>query len=99
LLWLGDISFSLYLVHRIPQVALPRLIPAGHPMLGGGVGLVLSSTVLALVLAHFSYRYLERGVAQWLQRWLVRVIGAPQDARSTARVLPAVGNPNQSVEL
>lgn len=74
LIWLGDISFSLYLVHRIPQVAVPRLVPDAHHTLASGVGCVVATTVIALVLAHYSRRYLERGLAERFQRWLLRRI-------------------------
>ncbi len=74
LVWLGDISFSLYLVHRIPQNALPRLVPETHRALANGVGALVATTVIALVLAHYSHRYLERGVSERFQRWLLRRI-------------------------
>jgi exopolysaccharide production protein ExoZ len=72
LLWLGDVSFSLYLVHRIPQLVLGRVIPPDHPTLVGGISFVIITTALALVLAQLSYRYLERGLAESFRRWLVR---------------------------
>ena len=71
LLWLGDVSFSLYLVHRIPQLGVPRMIPIEHASLGYGAGLLIATTVLALVLAHFSYRYLEQGLSTRIRIWLL----------------------------
>jgi hypothetical protein len=71
LLWLGDISFSLYLVHRIPQLALRRYIPHGHASLAGGGGYVLFTIVASLILARFSYRYLERGLSERVRRALL----------------------------
>ncbi|MEO6775066.1 MAG: acyltransferase [Kofleriaceae bacterium] len=75
LLWLGDISFSLYLWHRVAQLGILRLLPEAHPSLHGGFGFVIGTTVVALVLAHFSYRYLELGLSKHVRRWLLRRIG------------------------
>ncbi len=71
LTWLGDVSFSLYLVHRIPQLALGRVIPPDQPTLVGGISFVVVTTALSLVLAQLSYRYLERGLAESVRRWMV----------------------------
>lgn len=73
--WLGDISFSLYLVHRIAQIGLLRLIPDSHHSLAGGFGYVMATTVLALLLAHFSFKYIEQGLSEHLRKWLLRRIG------------------------
>ena len=75
LLWLGDISFSLYLWHRVAQLGLQRLVPKAHPTLHGGFGFVIATTVTALVLAHFSYRYLELGLSKHVRDWMLRRIG------------------------
>jgi exopolysaccharide production protein ExoZ len=75
LLWLGDISFSLYLWHRVAQLGLQRLVPQAHPTLHGGFGFVIATTVTALVLAHFSYRYLELGLSKHVRGWMLRRIG------------------------
>jgi peptidoglycan/LPS O-acetylase OafA/YrhL len=68
LIWLGDVSFSLYLVHRIAQAGLLRVLPAGV----NGVVYLVVSTAGALALAQLSYRYLELGLCEWLRR---RVLG------------------------
>ncbi|CAN5290132.1 hypothetical protein BH11MYX1_BH11MYX1_52280 [soil metagenome] len=75
LLWLGDISFSLYLWHRVAQLGLLRLLPDSMPSLHGGFGFVIGTTVVALVFAHFSYHYLELGLSKHVRRWLLRGIG------------------------
>lgn len=74
LLWLGDVSFSLYLVHRIAQRGVDRLVPPPESVVGG-VGFVLMTTGIALVLAQLSYRYLEAGIAERFRRWLLRRLG------------------------
>jgi exopolysaccharide production protein ExoZ len=74
MLWLGDISFSLYLWHRVAQLGIQRILPASHPSLEGGFGFVIGTTVAALVLAHFSYYYLELGLSKHVRHWLLRGI-------------------------
>jgi hypothetical protein len=70
--WLGDVSFSLYLVQRIPQVAFPRQVtdPEYASRLTGG-GYFVASTMASLILAHWSYRLLERGLAERVRIWLL----------------------------
>jgi exopolysaccharide production protein ExoZ len=72
LIWLGNVSFSLYLFHplmqegfdtqswRLPWAALRTGFPA-----------LLLTTVLSLLAAAVSYRTLERGVCTWLQAKLL----------------------------
>jgi exopolysaccharide production protein ExoZ len=72
LAWLGDVSFSLYLVHLIAQHGLSRVVPHSVLRLCDGAVFVGISTALALALAAVSHRYLERGLAEWLRRRLER---------------------------
>ncbi|HUQ06226.1 MAG TPA: acyltransferase [Kofleriaceae bacterium] len=72
--WLGDISFSLYLFHVIPQM-LPRAWKS-EPQLTTGGGFFVASIVAGGVLAYISYRVLERGVSEKLRRWLLARIRA-----------------------
>jgi len=71
LTWLGDISFSLYLVHPIVQLGLPRWLGPQHAPLVQGGAFALASTVGAILLAHLSWRYLEQGVAERVRTWLL----------------------------
>jgi peptidoglycan/LPS O-acetylase OafA/YrhL len=71
LMWLGNVSFSLYLVHRFPQLALPPLLKASHPQLVTGGGFVAFCIITGLLLAYLSHRYLEQGLAEWVRRVLV----------------------------
>jgi peptidoglycan/LPS O-acetylase OafA/YrhL len=70
--WLGDISFSLYLFHRVAQIAIARLCWGTRlqPALDTAIFFVVS-TALALVLAQLSYVWLERGLSERLRRALV----------------------------
>ncbi len=70
--WLGDISFSLYLFHVLPQM-LPRLIKHEPQLMGGG-GFFVACIVMGLVLAYLAHRWLERGLSEWVRRALVRRI-------------------------
>lgn len=77
IVWLGNISFSLYLVHRIPQLALPPLLKARYPELVSGGGFVAFCIVSGLVLAYLSHRYLERGLAEVVRGFLLRRLRLP----------------------
>ncbi|MBK7191381.1 MAG: acyltransferase [Myxococcales bacterium] len=75
LVWLGDVSFSLYLLHRLPQV-VGRLYP--HEALTTGGGFFAFTLVTGVVLAYAGNRWLERGLSEWLRRKLLRpVVSAP----------------------
>jgi exopolysaccharide production protein ExoZ len=74
LVWLGNVSFSLYLVHRIPQLALPPILKdLGLPeLVERGGGIVITNIVLALLLAYLSHRYLEVRLSEWLRNFMLR---------------------------
>ena len=72
LVWLGDISFSLYLFHVMPQM-LPRLIKHQPQLMGGG-GFFVACLVMGVVLAYLAHRWLERGLSEWVRRALMRWI-------------------------
>jgi hypothetical protein len=76
LVWLGNVSFSLYLVHRVVQNPLPRFVTGQDErvLVSGGPWFMIS-TILALVLAYLSYRFLEQGVVERLRRWILAKIG------------------------
>lgn len=72
MIWLGDVSFSLYLIHRIPLIAglaLPRELSSGFPY-------IVAVIAVSLVLAELSARYLERGLAERVRARLVRLVRA-----------------------
>ena len=73
LTWLGDISFSLYLFHILPQM-VPRLFP-DHPEVMSGGGFFVASIVVGVVLGYLGYRFLERGLSEWFKRRLLGWLG------------------------
>ena len=82
LTWLGDVSFSLYLFHRLPQLAVRLYLPShAH---GGGA--FFACIVAGLVLAYAGHRWLERGLAERVRRALLAAMARPPSA---AAVQPA----------
>jgi peptidoglycan/LPS O-acetylase OafA/YrhL len=72
LVWLGNISFSLYLFHIMPQM-LPRLIKHQPQLMSGG-GFFVACIVMGLVLAYLAHRWLERGLSERVRHALMRWI-------------------------
>jgi exopolysaccharide production protein ExoZ len=62
LVWLGDVSFSLYLLHRVPLFVLLRFA-----IRVGALPYMIGTIAISLVLADLSARYLERGLAEWVR--------------------------------
>ena len=73
LLWLGAISYSLYLTHLIAQhVVKVALTKVGLEPFTHGWNYMFISTVLSLPLAALSHHYLELGVAPWLRKRMLQ---------------------------
>ncbi|WP_250633190.1 acyltransferase family protein [Pinirhizobacter soli] len=73
--YLGDISFSLYLVHAIAQEQLQATLEGlGLNLITAGASFVFLTTCLAICLAALSQRYLEKGLSGWLRRRSTRAI-------------------------
>jgi hypothetical protein len=68
MIFLGDISFSLYLFHVLPQM-LPRQFPTWNGMQGGGW--FIAVVIAGIVLGYWGYRLLESGLCEWLRRKLL----------------------------
>ncbi|MGQ9367011.1 acyltransferase family protein [Azospirillum sp. ST 5-10] len=75
LVWLGDVSYSLYLIHGLVQYATTTLLLQGlgirdREELSGGWSLVLlaAMVILSLVLAGLSYRHVEVTGRRYLRR-------------------------------
>jgi peptidoglycan/LPS O-acetylase OafA/YrhL len=68
MIFLGDISFSLYLFHVLPQM-LPRQFPTWSGMRGGGW--FVAAVIAGVVLGYWGYRLLERGLCERLRRMLL----------------------------
>jgi len=64
MIFLGDISFSLYLFHVLPQM-LPRQFPAWSGMQGGGW--FIAAVIAGIVLGYWAHLLLERGLCEWLR--------------------------------
>jgi len=69
LVYLGDISFSLYLLHGTVQLLFDRL--ASFPQLSQistGYSAIVLSTAVSIAVASISHRYIERGLCEHLKR-------------------------------
>jgi peptidoglycan/LPS O-acetylase OafA/YrhL len=69
LVWLGDRSFSIYLMHSPVFWAISMFVLDGA-FVRGGVTFVLLvlSTGLVLILSDLSYRFLETPARRWIVR-------------------------------
>lgn len=68
LLWLGDISFSLYLIHLPLGFAFFERVEKAADAFMIGIPYVLMAISLSLVLAHLSHKYIEIQLSNWLKR-------------------------------
>ena len=85
--WLGDISFSLYLLHPIVLTAVFAVIhDYRFAPLAAIAGILLSVATAAL-----SHRWIERGLSDALRAWMLARMGS-KAARAVSRV-PAISNP------
>lgn len=76
--WLGDRSYSIYMLHAPVYAAINVFVFASRPVAPGQWPLVAGgAALLILVLAHFSFRYLERPARNWI------------NARATGRAVPS----------
>lgn len=82
LVWLGDLSFSLYLFHPTVQESFDRLAHRFGPVPKGYAPLI-ATTLLSIAVAALAHRYLERGLCERLKRRIIswRVLGARLAAR------------------
>jgi peptidoglycan/LPS O-acetylase OafA/YrhL len=75
LMWLGSISYSLYLTHLLTQVLLRDALTAhGMAPFTKTWSYIFLSTALALSVAALSHHYLEQGLATWCRRWLLKLV-------------------------
>jgi len=69
LVYLGDISFSLYLLHGTVQELMGRLaVSTQLSQAATGYSAMLLSTVVSIAAASVSHRYIERGLCEYLKR-------------------------------
>jgi peptidoglycan/LPS O-acetylase OafA/YrhL len=66
--WLGDRSYSVYLVHSPVYMALNVIVFAGQPVpLEMSVAVMLAGWAIVLLVSDLSFRYLESPSRRWLR--------------------------------
>ncbi|WP_044528126.1 acyltransferase family protein [Herbaspirillum sp. B65] len=76
LLWLGKVSFSLYLVHLIAQSLVTRILQSvGRTDLTQTWSHIFLTTILALAMAAISHAVLEEKLSESTKNWLLRHVG------------------------
>lgn len=75
LVLLGNISFSLYLVHPFAQEQMEALFVArGWGGYATGFPFLFLTTTISILLATVSFRLLERGLSEWIRCQLQRLL-------------------------
>jgi exopolysaccharide production protein ExoZ len=75
LLWLGEISFSLYLAHYIAQGVITRILNYyNRHDLTQTWSMIFISTVFALIFGAVSHAILEKRLAEWVRKKLLALI-------------------------
>jgi exopolysaccharide production protein ExoZ len=88
LVYLGDISFSLYLLHGTVQESFDRL--ANIPGLGRistGYSAILLSTAISIAVAALAHRYIERGLCEYLKRISLPLLDFRRKPRGALRTV------------
>lgn len=68
---IGDMSFSVYLVHLPVAVAFGQFFKRlGYPVYGTGTAMFFLSICLTMVLSYLSYQYLELRLSNYLKKWI-----------------------------
>jgi exopolysaccharide production protein ExoZ len=71
LIKLGDMSFSIYLLHVPVAVGLAFLFrKMGYPVYSEGTAMFFLSVALTLVASHLSHEYLELRLTSYLREWV-----------------------------
>lgn len=69
LVGLGNISYSIYLLHVPVSYTLTVIFQKlGYPVYGGGPAFFFLSMSLTVISSHLSYKYLEIGLSNYLKR-------------------------------
>lgn len=91
LLWLGTVSYSMYLTHYLGQVVLTRWLEK-HGLHTQSWNEAFLAVLLAIPLAALSHWLLERGLGEWLREKLVLLVD---------RILPAraVPEPQEVIKM
>lgn len=84
--WLGDRSYSIYMLHAPVYAAINVFVFAGQPVDRADWPLVAGgSALLILGLAHFSFLYLERPARNSINAWAARPGSASDPAQTVQR--------------
>lgn len=71
LIHMGDISFSIYLLHLPVMVGIAFIFrKMGYPVYGQGTAMFLLSVAVTLVASNVSYEYLELKFSAWIRKKL-----------------------------
>jgi peptidoglycan/LPS O-acetylase OafA/YrhL len=90
-MWLGSISYSLYLTHLLSlKLGRDVLIAADLLPLTRTWSFVLASTALALPLASLSHYLLEQKLANWVRDTLMRLLRLTPPAASASAAQPVI---------
>ncbi len=91
-LWLGEISYSLYLMHLVAQSLARRgLVLLDREPLTHSWGYVFISTCLTVSLAALSHHYLEQRLSNAVRRWLFGLLPARKISPVETATKPVVG--------
>ncbi|WAC09283.1 acyltransferase family protein [Dyadobacter pollutisoli] len=67
---LGDISFSIYLIHLPVMVAISYVFnKVGYPLYSSGTAMFFLSLSMTLIFSHISYEYLEIRLSNYLKSY------------------------------
>jgi peptidoglycan/LPS O-acetylase OafA/YrhL len=85
LVLLGNVSFSLYLLHPwVQERTEASFVANGWGDYARGFSFLFLTTAIAIVLAAISYRVLERGLGEWVKRRLQRQSDPPTACSGSA---------------
>jgi peptidoglycan/LPS O-acetylase OafA/YrhL len=100
LVWVGTVSYSMYLTHHLGQIWLQRWLER-HAMRTQSWNEIFLMLLLAIPLAALSHALLERGLGESLRKWLVRAVdrcfkgrveSAPPEVIKMANEMPKIAS-------
>lgn len=80
LVYLGDISFSLYLLHPLVQGWLHDRVARSVGLSAQGVGAIILTTLMSIAVAALAHRVIERGLCEAVKRHLLGLLPAREHA-------------------
>lgn len=85
LTYLGDISFSLYLLHPLVQGWLHDRVARSVGLAAEGAAAIIVTTIASIAVAAMAHHVIERGLCEALKRRLLRLLPAHDDPRASIR--------------